>query len=719
MVLPTKDIHSAQLPQGFDYNSKLTSLTEQEALDLIDTKVHTTGDGRDPLHLAMHKTWFVAITHLLNLRTQTYMDLLQDVDSNFLPRDSAYTANHIMRHVMFQVARLAGITPEFEGVPMNTDPDDMFASKMAEACVAYINKQQSWDDVRLVNAYWLCLTGNGFIQNYWDPSLGKLQRQYKNPLNGQSVKPSSLTADDIQALKKRGGVLDERTGEISMSALSPFQVTVPRRATDLKNSAWVIIEEEVDPAWIWDRYPKTARNLERDDFGTSQDSFYWDRVRHLANRYGVTLPTSGIENSEMVKIRTMWIPPSGWCPDGFMIRATRKQICEIGPHPFWNAGLDPRDPDFDHLRYPVDHARYCRVPGRFWGMGLVENLIGPQQQYNHSIDQIVRQRDRMGKATWITPSDSELMHDGDVWVYNKNSSRPPEVVQAPQIGQSQIVSSEAALQDMRVIAAQSDPSMGQVPQGVRSGVAISLLQEKDDVSSAPTIFEMQRQYVRVQNRNLAMAWKFWETARVVQIVGEVQTGKANMFKGSELNGNVFVEIRPTSMKMKSKAAAMELAMNMMQMGALNPQDPRHLSAFMDSVEFNGIDHLFKGMRLNEDRARQEETMFMRPRVDKMTGKLAPWPAVDDHDDHLVHLESHRSFKVSDIYENLPIVAKLAFDQHMREHEEHLADMMAAEQMMGQGASPGGGSPPAPVGEASQPADKNPTPGPQQAAGGPV
>ena len=716
MVLPEKDLEAVG-GSPFNYAEQFPSqMSEDEAFRLLNTKMGVSDRGRDPVHLALHKTWFVGIAYLLDLKSNQHLNSLGDIDPNLLPRETTYSANHILRHVMTQVARLAGIAPEFENIPITVDIDDVFAAEVGERLLDYLNMRQKWHEKRLEFCWWLVTCGHAFIYNDWDPSIGELRRKGFNPLDkSEEFDLDQMDTQKVDALRSLGGVRESRDGDLTKRILSPFEVTVPRgfRGPSLENCPWLAIEEEVDPGWIWQRYPDKAPQLVRDDFSLSTDAFYFRRIPSLVNRYGFTMPSSGLDSAEVITIRSLWIPPSGWCPDGALIRGTKTMLLESGPHPMKAAGLDPQNPDFLDLRYPINGARYSLVPGRYWGQGLIENLIGPQAQYNIAADQLRRQGDGFSRPTVITPNDNKLQYDGDVWTYDSNKGKP-ELWNPPTIGQGQTLVKEQAMSDMRMIAAQSDPSRD-YPSGTRAGNMVALFQEQDETTMNPTVTELWSAYEGVARRDLSLAWKLWKRERMIRVIGEAKAGHALAFKGAMLNGNVFVKIKPQSMRMHSRAAAMEMVSNLGSLGLLDPMNPQHAEAALDAIQFKGLDHLFQGMRLDRERARQENLMFQRPGVDRQ-GNILPWPQVDDHDDHMVHIESHRNFKMTDAYERLPPIVQLAFDSHLRMHEQFLADiMMASQQMQAGPAAPpaGAGQPP---GEASQPAQKQPTPGTKAPSG---
>lgn len=700
MVLPERT--NSQHGGVFEYDKPLKIKNEKEAFDLVDLRHGQADHGRDPLTYAMHQIWYVSLRHYMNLREHSGdIGLLTQLSRQMLPHDSVYAANHLLPLVSKQIARLAGVAEKFDVSPKSTDPDDIFAARLGDALLEHENEIHNWTQTKAACAFWAVTCGPAIIETDWDAHMGKLMTSYQNPLDGRSMSESEVKEggeDLMKMLQDHKGVKSKRSGETAMRVVAPFELTVPRGVSSLDQSPWIVLEREVSPEYIWERWPNKAKEIRMDDFSASTDTVLWKRLRREASRFGHSLGTSGAEASDVVTIKTLWIPPSGWCKSGYVIHALKDTLLSYDEHPYFKAGLDPREREFRHFRFPVSMAGYAPAVQRFWPMGLLEHTIGPQMQYNQSIDQIMRQRDRFGGPTWLARRDTELSARGDIWEYDQQQ---PTLVPPPPMGGSQIETAQIALSDMRNISSQTDAA-SDVPSGMRAGSGVTQILENDNMTMGPTLISLAGLYRDTQNRILGLNWKFAKTERLIGVYGEERQGDAIAFKGSQLNGNIFVRIDPTSMKLQSRAATMELLQMMGSVGALDPANPDHMESIHDALEFKRGQELFKGVRKQRRRARHEELLFMRL-TGAEGGAQAPWPDVNDYDNHVEHIRSHQLFLSSDTFEMWPPIKKMAFMAHIRKHEQIIAEMLLAQQ--GMAAQPqAGGSPPAPVGEASQPRD---------------
>src|SRR5262249_52789036 len=147
---------------------------------------------------------------------------------------------------------------------------------------------------------------------------------------------------------------------------------------------------------------------------------------------------------------------------------------------------------------------------------------------------------------------------------------------------------------------------------------------------------------------LSLGWKFMAMPRAVAIYGETRQADIKYFKGSDLNGNVRVRIRPGSMMPKSKAQTFDTIVQLAQIGILNMMDPREKRLALEAFEVGGIDKLFLAEDASRRRARIENLMFSKP--DPSPGFA--FPDVSVFDDHQAHYEEHVLFVQTDEFELL-------------------------------------------------------------------
>lgn len=707
-------------------NHTAKRLSNVDAFGFINAKSASGSEGRDPMKLSLDKQNFLNVASFFGLQNADFTGFLEDVDPTFIPTNQTYTANRIFRLVMNQVSRLTSAPGEKDVIPKSPDIDDQFGAKVAGDILSHFHDLYQRDHIRMTLAFWMCVCGDAFEIAEWDYDGGKMLEQATNPFDPSTkIDLAKANPEEREFLQSMGTIKKTRAGEINIDYLSPFQVSVPRGARRLEDANWCMIERERSVDWIWDHFPKVGRKLDTPDLDSSLEGHYWTRINSMINRIGFfTAPTQSSDTNDTILVRELIVPPSGRYPNGFHISATKTQLLFNRPHPMIEMGLDPHDRELRFMRLPVSHYQYAPVPGRMWGQGMVEHLIAPQIDYNRARHQVGQQRDVLAQPQWLMSKESGLTQTrnnyGDFWEYEMSGGKP-ELQQPPAMSQIHMASMDLAISDMQQISSQSDASQGSVPTGMRSGVAIRFLQEQDSRSLTPSVGSMEAASILTDQRVLVLVHQKMPGEHMVRVYGNSRQADIQIFKGSQINGNVFVRIKAGSMMPRSKVETMELMGNMVQMGVMDPMNPEHLEQILNAFEYGGADKMFQVRHADERRAEIENHMFWKPKMDQQTGTPAPFPAIDDDDDHDVHLRKHIEFLKTDTFQVLPPIRQQAFRAHMLAHKQAIMQNIMTQQMLVGGApgAPGpagpggGGSPPAQKGEASQPAEKQPTPGSQE------
>lgn len=680
-------------------NEKINDLTNQEAFDLVQTRGAQTVGGRDPVHIALERQWFTNVAYLMGLQRVESGEIEQIFDPNWAAIDTPYVANHIYRIVMGTVSRISSARPQTDVLPKTTDIEDQIGAQVADFFLKHYDDRFNFRKMRRDAAFWLCCTGNAFYESNFNARAGKKTKIFTNPFDNSMLHPAQVGEMDQQWLTQLGAASEQSNGDVEAGVLNPFQVFTPPGYTSLDDMNWIVIEHDRSIDWIWDNYPEAAPQITPDELDSSIEAQYLRRLSTLVGRQGFTMPGRSDDYSELVRVKTMWMRPSRRIPKGRKIVVTKTMVLENEPHPYAESGID--------MPFPIAHLKYCPVPGRFWGMGLVEHLLGPQREYNRTRHQIMQMRDTLSQPQWVSPRGAELSKTtaefGDIWEYSAFGGRP-ELTQPPQLPQIHQESSTGAIYDMQTISAQSEASQAQVPTGVRSGVAIRALQEKDQSVIGVVVEELEDGTKKFSEHLLMLTNRFVTTPQMIHIYGEFRGADVMIHKGSDIKDNTRVRVVPGSMMPKSKAEGMQNVMDLLQLGALNPAlNPRDRRVVLKTMEIGDAEKYFKEEDLDRRRANIENQMFLKPQINPQTGEPAAYPAVSDFDDHQAHMEEHLGFVKTDAFERLPIMRKMAIQAHLAHHQEAIAQMMQTQALMAGMEGGGGGSKARELGKPSAPA----------------
>lgn len=686
----------------------IDKLTADQAWDLIRSRVSFGSRGHDPVQLQLERLWFRNIAYFVGLQENALdVPALPDFDlwsSYVIPQ---YSANHIGRIVSAEVSRLSAARPAGEVSPRSSDQRDLFGARVGSAIAEWNYDRLDLTGKRVSLANWMVNCGAGFMYGDWNKRMGKRQRLFFDPISQEALNAEQMTQEERTFYEALGSFQDVREGDIEGDVIGPFQVRVPLGPTKLEDMPWVCVTHLRSREWLWEHYPNRAAELDVDAQRSSVtlDTFWWRRLATLISQVASPVPSRSTPFWEGIEVHDLWLPAFGRFRRGARVRACEAGLLDFGPNPYFEAG-------YEDEWHPLTMFGYKEVPGRFWPKSLTEDLIQPQDDYNVGRQQLITQRDVLSKPQWLSPREAKLgptrNDTGDLWEYDaRGTPHPPIRVDPPGLSTAHVQTAGDALRDMQTISAQSEVSQAQVPEGVRSGVAIRALQEKDTMVVRPIIAAMESRWQRYTRHLLQLCSRFMQTPRMVDVYGESRQADVHWFKGIDMSGNTHYRVRPGSMMPRSRAFEQQMFLDAVAAGMLDPMDPEIRRYGMQVLEIGGLDKVFLELDLDRRRAAQEEQMFLMPDPDPSFA----FPDVDEHDDHEAHLRSHLIFYKTDAYERLPEARKMAFRAHMAKHQLYIARLIETQAML---AAPppggGGGSPPKPPGEASQPRERQPTPG---------
>lgn len=680
------------------------NLSEDEINSMLEAARPYGGRRRDGYLMALQRGWWVNILYTAGIQALEIPEVLENVDPGLLLEQGHYVANHILRLVSGNVSRLSQARADWSVIPNTPDQIDQDGAKYAQHLLDYAYDHLDLETERTMLGLWLDVCGTCFVYAGWDQSKGVKRRVYFDPMTQKPLVSQQLMPQQRQWLDQVGSYTDAKDGDWDFEVLNPFQVIIPPRFTKLDKMPWILVRRSMSVDECWNRWPDKAKDLGPEDMSYTLAGHFWGRLPVLAHRPGLGLAGHS-DNDDAVIVDELWYPPSERVPSGIWAVASKRHIFDYGPHPFAAQDID--------TKYPLIDFHNLHLPGRFHSMSTVEHLIGPQRDYNRGRQQTIQQRDVLSTPQWLAPEGAikrKITRNeyGDFIEYNPRIGKP-ELQNPPTLGDATVVSVAAAKDDMQMIAAFSDASLGQMPQGARSGNAVLALQERDQLSIGLTVKNMEHSFQRLGTQLLMMAWRFMRLPRAVAIYGESRQSDIRYFKGQDLNGNVHVRIRPGSMMPKSQSQTVELITSMMQMGLLNPLDPREKRMAIEAIRVGGWEKLFFQEDAARRRARIENLMFSKPepRPD------FAFPDVSVFDDHQAHWEEHLAFTYTDEYELLDPLRKMYFQAHMQKHLMAVGQAIEAAMSLQQVGGGGGSPQPAPVGQASQPRQRNETPGSMQ------
>lgn len=571
--------------------------------------------------------------------------------------------NRIRPIIRTELAKLTSQKPSATIVPATGEDRDLAAAQAGEQVWDSIYRSKKVRVTFRQTMLWSLCTGTGFMKTYWDPS--RRSSQWKpNPQH--------------QAL----GVDTPPDGDFCYENVTPFHLFVPDMlAEDIEDQPYVIHIQAKSPEWIKMRYPNLniqPNVMEANDI--LNDSF-------------LNLVGAADYQKNAVLCFEVWVKPGNveFMPNGGTFTIIGDELVQFVPgNPYL------------HQQYPF--VKVPHIPnGRFYADSVITDLIPVQREYNRTRGQIIESKNKMGHLQLLAAQGSIdaskiTTEPGQVIQYKLGYPEPtPMPLQnlPPYILQEL----DRLLMDFEDISGQHQVSKGQVPSGVTAATAINFLQEQDDSMQSVTFDGIEEAFEKIGYQTLCYVKQYWDTPRLVKVVGKNGQFNVIAFQGSDLGDNTDIRVEAGSALPTSKSAKQALLMDLMTNGFIPPEKGLEL------MDVGGVQRLYEEIQTDQAQASREnmrmaavdqqqmnqylqtfqgvdpmtgEAMLIDPHtggplVDQMGNPTQPplIVPVNSYDEHKTHIQVHNTYRKSQEFESLPSEIKALFEEHVNQHMQAL------------------------------------------------
>ena len=660
-------------------------MSKQETDLLRDLETRQGDEGRNAHKMALERVWFECVSFFAG---QQYLKWNQSANTLEEPASppwrSRYTANLILPIVQRAVAKVTADRPRCIVAPKTADRSDVAGARVGSKVIEHLFEVTEFDEEVRRMVTWAALTGTGFLKVIWDPDAGPVVSDLISLDDRELIEESENAEDSPDSIKGVASLLNAHLGECAVEAVSPFKIYTD--AVDPSpgwgSATWVIESTERPLSYIKSRWPTRGKHIQAEE--GRPHSWMERRLQSLISKsYFGGNPNRATDTATVVE---MWDKPSPDYPKGrysvvagWIVLESRSNhyATELG---VWN---------------PYIHVNWVEQPARFWGTGLVENLIPSQREYNITRSQIIESKNMMSKPKWLVPrgcgiSETAITSEpGEIIFYN-GTSLPPSIVPPAPLPNYVEAHVTDLFKEMQIIAAQSDVTQARAPSSVRSGTAIQMLMEQD--ISVMSLFRNRLiDSVKASARLLLkLASTNWDIARSVKTLSTDYSYQVDMWKGADIRNNFDVRVVPSS-GTESTATRRADLLDLINAGFLQSQNPQHQRAILEGFELFDVQSATHAMTQHYQVA-EKENFAMKALPPKM-------PMVREFHDHRVHVETHQSLQNSGDYSALSPEHQAIIDQHVSQHQQILQQQMEAQMQMmqmqrgGPGNEPGVGSRP--------------------------
>jgi hypothetical protein len=170
-----------------------------------------------------------------------------------------------------------------------------------------------------------------------------------------------------------------REGQLALEPLSPFHMVVPPGIEEMRDFPWLIIDRPVPVDTVSAVFDVKVPEMDLaavDQLGLREFDDRCVGVSAPARLKGHVLLSTGYE-----------MPTKDYPTGRTVVWAGERGAARVR-----QAAVRGQRPPARRRR----PFRYHKIPGRFWGLGVVEPLIGVQRQRNRARSQMIEAKDRMG-----------------------------------------------------------------------------------------------------------------------------------------------------------------------------------------------------------------------------------------------------------------------------------------------------------------------------------
>ena len=612
--------------------------------------------------------WNKADTYLLKERRDYWMNasyyaglqwiwwdhtrnIVQELDyANDAEKFTRITVDKFGPRVTNLIARLTRSPLVWEVEPTGIDDANLRRQRLQEQLLLSEAYEQGWDDIREEALLQTLFGGVSAISVDWDPDMGEV------------VAVDPVTSVPIPA------------GGVRLTPLSISEFTLEPGSADETNARYWIRCIALPPEQVKERYKL--------DFMPQPDAeaALSSRHRTLLSRRPQGQPP------RLTLVYCYYERPTDTTPGCVVHVVNGKQVYAYGDGRGWPF-------PFPHLNLVLPRQR--RIPRTWVGHTLLSPARDIQYAYNRARSTILEHMRKAANARLMVPvgsiedADTVTTDPADILEYN-NEIGEPHWQTAPDV--PRWISNEAAQLELEMddIFFTHSVSRGQAPGDRNSGLALSVLAEKDDTPLGPMARNQSQVWAKVGEMTLQLYRMYAEQSGMVrsQTLTTPQGATVQFsWSAEDIDPNPVVKVPLDATAPRSKIATQSILTSLADRfpQAFANLDPLAIARMLDLPDP-------KGYLATTDpdiaKAEWENGLLMQ--------SVAVMPAM--FDDHAKHIAQHNRERKSPAYELASDEIRQTIDVHIQAHEslameEAQRQLAAMQQMPGAQALPQANEPP--------------------------
>lgn len=505
--------------------------------------------------------WDTSATTLTMNVAQSSIPLLGGIEAT-IPRS---VDNKLIRPYENLISLFTEIRPKPRVTAQSDSPEDTDAQSLSEIVV-----DLKWEAMEMPRhmrgtGSLLAVAGTCIAETFYGASSDVPRMQEEEP---ESETVTDVTGEKREVTPEPQVEEAEKYAEDCQAMLwSPFHFSPDPGATeDPKSLLWYYRHQFVDRGWVADNFlgkDKADGYLLDDEAEIPEASgiefalYWWERIKDIVETpEGFAQLSSRVGNANggfapnQTLLRVWGVKPSPDYPKGrTFIQAGEKLIYAKDEAPGYH-------PDFPDRWHKLAVCRFWTIPGRFWGVPLLSELLPLQKKIN-AIDSLVQiNREYMTLGQWLIPEQCKVQ-DGSLsgipgvpisYMANSMGAKPEKVPHDP-LPAELIGERELAERSIERLSATEGFLSSEAPSAVRAASMIDLINRQLRQSKSPTLQDFS-EYNETICKNILIETQIHlnesSDAFTKKIIAAAKDRASHLaiatFVGADLRGNVDVSI---------------------------------------------------------------------------------------------------------------------------------------------------------------------------------
>lgn len=511
--------------------------------------------------------------------------------------------NRYRRLVMAAASLLVGGDPIYEAVAaQGTDSSDRRAAELVERML-----QTIWTDYKMnvsgtmrTATLWLLLGGMVGVSVQWDPHIGPMQPIPAVDDDGQLM--TDEQGRPVPETDEQDRIIVDHLGDITHTIIPPLNFIPSPFSTSARDLRWYIYHTPRPLDVIRERYPNgglvAAESIGADPFTEMDlDGFFSSKGQlHYGNDQ-----LEDVDEAAIVKEHV--IGPCKEFAKGLVYHIANGILLD-----------HPQELDADCLKtesFGMYMARCFETPGRWWPGSLGDDMKPVQKERNAAMSLLLDCMKQTAWPKWMVAEGSHVMpaslgrKPGGQVLYKWPMK--PEATSPPAVPSYVLKLAEMLGLVMEEVAQIHDVTQGRTPAGVRSGIAMATLQERDELGWSMPAAELQEMLGQVLRRHVSLVQEKYIEPRQLALVGK-ETGSWEMkdFTGADLKGVADIKIERGSTQRSSRASMAGMLLDVMNTPLFDMLlgDPTTATRMLEVLNLGHIQNFHDQYRLDVSVARR-------------------------------------------------------------------------------------------------------------------